>query len=253
MTPSLTPHIEALTRFAEKHLTGGDDKGIRIKLAHSLRVLDNAQAIIEGESIEGHDAWLCGMAALYHDIGRFPQYATYHTFNDRQSVNHGRMGVLTLRSLGFPEPVDDKDARIIRFAVGQHNVRVIRPTLRPDIALPLQVVRDADKLDIYQVMIDNFSSDSPDPVITLGVPNEPERYTLAVYDKLMRDQEGDYTQIRYTNDFLLLIIGWIFHLHLPTTRRLVIERNHLPRIFDLLPDDEPIRAFRAKVDAFLGA
>ncbi|MDD3310648.1 HD domain-containing protein [Pseudodesulfovibrio sp.] len=253
MIPSLDPHIEALTRFAEAHLTGEDDEGIRIKLDHSLRVLDNASAIIGGEAIEGREAWLCRMAALYHDIGRFPQYATYHTFNDRESVNHGRMGVLTLRRLGFPEPVSGPDARIIRFAVAQHNVKTIRPDLRPDIALPLKVVRDADKLDIYRVMIDNFCGDNPDPLITHGVANDPARYSETVYDKLMRDQEGDYNLIRYTNDFLLLIVGWVFRLHLPTTRRLVVERGHLPRIFALLPDDAPIRAFRAKVDAFLGA
>jgi len=30
---------------------------------------------------------------LFHDIGRFKQYAVFGTFNDKISVNHARLGI----------------------------------------------------------------------------------------------------------------------------------------------------------------
>ncbi|WP_419788098.1 HD domain-containing protein [Pseudodesulfovibrio sp.] len=247
MTPSLTPHIEALTRFAESYLREGDEDGIRLKLAHSLRVLDNASSIIEGEGIQGHDAWLCRMCALYHDIGRFPQFAQFQTFNDRKSFNHGRMGVLTLRQEGFPIPVDSADGRIIRFTVGQHNLKVIRGGMKPSLDRPVRVVRDADKLDIYNVMLANFEGDAFDPIIVQSLPNEPENYTNQIYKAVLTGNAVDYTQLRVANDFLLLLLGWLKRFNFDTSLRIAHDRHYPSRIFKLLPNTPEMRTLHSQI------
>lgn len=249
----LGPHLDAFTRFADSYLTGGDkDEFIILKREHSLRVLDNAIAIAENERLDHETARLCHLSALYHDIGRFPQFAAHGTFNDRESVNHGRMGVLALRETGLPEGLDDRDRRTVRFAVGQHNLKTIRPALPSHLTHPVHIVRDADKLDIMHVMIDHFQSDSPDPVITLGLdPNAGDEYSDTVYRSVLEQQIGDYTLLRYANDFLLLLLSWVYSFHYRTTLDLVRRRNYLEHIFSLLPKDDKIQLLEKKLLALV--
>ena len=253
MTDPLDAHVEALTRFAESHVCADVEESlIRLKLDHSLKVLANAEAIVRGEGLTGSEARLCLLCALYHDIGRFPQIARYHTFNDRESINHGRAGVLALRGLTLPGGVSERDARIIRFSVGQHNLKIVRDSLPPHLVHPVHVVRDADKLDIFRVMIAEARNKDRDPAITLGIEdNDPDAYSDTIYDSVMALRDCDYTEMRHGNDFLLLLLGWTFGLRYTTSLRLILKRGHLKQIFSQLPDDARIRALKDKVNAFV--
>lgn len=250
---NLEPHIDILTRFGASHLIGTDhDNGlIQLKIDHSLRVLDNARLIVDGENISGQTATLCQLAALYHDIGRFPQFAKYRTFNDRESTNHGRLGVLTLRDLDLPGDLSARDWCTVRFAVAQHNLKSTRDTLPSHLATPTQLVRDADKIDIFRVMVDHFSSDNPDPVVTHGFDDIPGVYTDEIYDAVMAEQTGDYRLIRCSNDFKLLIIGWLYNLHFMTSIALIAENNYLEQLFSLLPKDDKIQRLEEKINKFM--
>jgi hypothetical protein len=245
----LGPHVAALSRFAESHLTGGDDDAfIRLKLDHSMRVLDNAETILAGEGITGHDADLCRLAALYHDMGRFPQFAAYRTFNDRESVNHARLGVLALRAADLPAGLSTHDWRVVRFTVAQHNAKTVRPTLPPRLAAPVAVVRDADKLDIFRILLDHFEGNGVhgEPV-TFCLDDSPDRYSDEVYRAVMEYRTGDYRHLRYTNDFKLLLAGWLYELRHATSLALAVERDYPARLFARLPDDAGIRRLRDAV------
>ncbi|MEF2229752.1 MAG: HD domain-containing protein [Pseudodesulfovibrio sp.] len=245
-------HVEALTRFAESHLpVDADNALIRLKIEHSLKVLDNARAIVLGEALPGPTARLCLLCALYHDIGRFPQLARYGTFNDRESINHGRAGVLALRAFDMPGDITERDARVIRFSVGQHNLKSVRSTLPERLVHPVHVVRDADKLDIYRIMIDHFRSDEPNPMVTMGMDSDPDAYSDALYEAVLAGRNGDYSDIRHANDFLLLLIGWASRVHYAATLDLILSRGHLEAIFSLLPGDSRIRALEEKTHAFI--
>lgn len=250
---SLDAHVDILTSFAHSHFTGDPtrDAQIQLKITHSLEVLKNAERIIAGEGITGKSTHLCRLAALYHDIGRFPQFARYATFNDRESTNHGRLGVLTLRELNLPGHTSVNDWRIIRFAVAQHNLKEIRAGLPKALRTPTMLVRDADKLDIFRVMIEHFSSDNPDPVVTHGFKDKPGEYTDAVYASVMEKKISDYRLIQCANDFKLLIIGWLFNLHFSTSLKLLIQNGTINRIFSFLPKDVKIQALEKKIDAFI--
>ncbi len=248
----LAAHKNILTEFAQSHLTGdaSKDSFINLKLEHSLHVHKNAQAIIEGENLTGRPASICHLAALYHDIGRFPQLARYGTFNDRESTNHGRLGVLTLRNTTLPNDMTPEDMQVVRLAIGQHNIKSIRKDLPEPYATPAKLVRDADKIDIFRVMIDNFSSDNPDPVVTHGHKDVPGKYTSEIYEAVMQDRPGDYTHIQYANDFKLMLIGWLRDLNFQTSLKILIERDYIESIFSFLPQDESIRALKDKIDIF---
>ena len=73
-----------------------DRKNIELKIEHSLRVAENIVKISESLSLNANEVLLAEAVALFHDLGRFPQYALYKTFQDRKSVNHGLLGTKVL-------------------------------------------------------------------------------------------------------------------------------------------------------------
>lgn len=254
MSTDLDDYVKTLTSFANDHLTGDDDHDslIRIKLDHSMRVLGNAESIIAKESISCQQAKLARLAALFHDIGRFPQLVKYNTLNDRESTNHGRLGVQTLRSISFPEQeVSEKAWRIVRIAVGQHNLKTVSPTLPEPYATPTHIVRDADKMDIFRVMIDNFSGKTSDPIITHGAADVPDAYTDAIYNAVMAQERNDYSNIRYVNDFKLLLLGWVYDLHCASSLEIINERKYIESIFSFLPKDQKIKALEKNMHTFM--
>ncbi len=143
----LDEHKRLVRDFAEDHLRDDEahDYHIRLKLEHSMRVLDNGLYILREEGITGRTADLATMATLYHDIGRFPQFDRWGTYRDADSVNHGRMGVLTLRRLDLGDDFTPRELRLIRAAVGLHNAKEVNPAMKDPLATLVQVTRDATK------------------------------------------------------------------------------------------------------------
>lgn len=245
----LGPHIQVLTEFAQSHLIGEPegDKLIRLKLEHSMQVLEAARRIVKGEAITGRTADLCLLAALYHDTGRFPQFARHRTFNDRESVNHARLGVLALRSMALPDGLSGDEWRTVRFAVAQHNAKTVRPMLPPRLIQPVMVVRDADKLDIFRVLLEHFGENKMNPLVAMGLEDTSDQYSAEVYQAVLHGRTGDYRHMRFANDFKLLLAGWLHELHYPTTLAMAVEQKFPDRIFAMLPDDEPIRRLKDSV------
>lgn len=253
---SLSTHKQLVHDFAESHLTGeeNNDYHIRLKLDHSMRVLDNGLEIIASEGLDGRTADLATMAALYHDIGRFPQFARYKTFKDMDSVNHGRMGVLTLRTLDLPGGYTAHEWGLIRAAVGLHNAKEVNPRLRDPLSTMVKVTRDADKVDIFAVILDHLSQPhSADRRVIHQLEEHPTKYTPAVYAAVLSGASCDYALLRYDKDFLLLLTGWLFSLEYGTSARLLMERDLVTRTFGLLPKNDEITALEDKVLGHLKA
>lgn len=247
-------HIRTFTDFAESHYRGDIDHDyhIRLKFEHSLRVLDDAQAITQGESITGDTADLAALAALYHDIGRFPQYSRYGTFKDAESTNHGRLAVLTLRDIELPQDVTPKQWCLVRAAIGLHNVKTTNPATRAPLETIAGIVRDADKLDIFNIILDHLDPDAESkPVVIHSLIEDPVQYSEDVYRTTFEGKIGNYHDLRYSNDFILLLIGWVHTLNFTASLRLLHERNMVENAFTLLPDNGKMKALKTKIDNFM--
>jgi len=252
----LSPHKRLVREFGESHLTGeeNNDYHIRLKLDHTMRVLDNGLEIIEREDISGRPGELAAMATLYHDIGRFPQFKRYRTFRDAESINHGRMGVLTLRGLDLPGGFTDAEWRLIRAAVGLHNAKEINPCLNGDLATMVKVTRDADKIDIFAVILRHLGDPhSSNRMVIHKLEEHPTRYTPEVFRTVMSGSSCDYRLLRYDKDFLLLLASWAFSLNYGTTARLLLQRGLPDRTFELLPETGEIGELKEKVFRHLKA
>ena len=133
-----------------------DNPMIFLKAAHSYRVAEIAERIARslGQEELVDFAWLLG---LLHDIGRFEQAKRYNTFADSQSVDHAELGADILFKEGlinrFPtETLPAGWQNIAETAIRLHNKLALPDGLDKDTETLSNILRDADKVDIFRVL-----------------------------------------------------------------------------------------------------
>ncbi|MEW6107950.1 MAG: HD domain-containing protein [Nitrospirota bacterium] len=221
-----------------------DQKNIYLKVEHTCKVCSNIIQIVKEHSSGQDEIMIAETIALFHDLGRFPQYAKYKTFKDSISVNHGRLGAGILEKERVLQnlPVNEQD--LIINSVRFHNSFGI-PSLQDDKAVFfLKLIRDADKLDIWRVFSEYFDSSENDRASAagLGLPDMPE-YSEEVLSCLFNKRMATLASLRTLNDFKLMQLSWIFDLNFCTSFRLLLERSYIERLSATLPmTDEIMKA-----------
>ncbi len=219
-----------------------DRKNIGLKERHTFKVCENIIRISQELSL-GEDRMLLAEAiALFHDIGRFPQYAKYKTFRDSISVNHGLLGAETLREKNVLRELSLDEREVIIRSVMFHNAFSLPGKEREEIVFYIRLIRDADKLDIWRVFLDHYESPAKDraSAVGLGLPEAPG-YSEQVLSNLYRKRIVSLSTVRTLDDFKLLQLSWVFDLNFVPSYFLVAERNYMERIIAHLPQTEAIQ------------
>jgi len=257
---------EAVARLQERFLAYArsfyaDDPGsdpdlrdaIDLKIEHTLRVCEESRYISAALGLAAEARHLAEVAALFHDVGRFPQYARYHTFSDRKSEDHAALGVRVLREravLAALGPAEDLLLRVI----GYHN-RLALPG--PDDETPTclffsRLLRDADKLDIYRVVTDYYRRPETEGNgwVAWELPDTPG-VSEAVCEALMAGRVVPNDRLRNLNDFKLLQVGWVYDINFAPSLHCLCERGYLRMLRDVLPDSPRIEMIFEKIEAYM--
>ncbi len=240
--------------FVARHSVGShwDKHNIELKREHSWRVMHNAASIAEALRLPEGPSALCLAAGLLHDFGRFPQYLHYKTFHDGKSKNHARLGAMHVRREHACQDMPPVARRLVQGAVMLHNRRALPQHISPVLRGLTEVVRDADKIDIIRVMAAHFSTpDNSNPVVTLHVKEDPEQYTPAFLEGILNGDTGDYRAMQWSNDFKILLCGWVNQFAYPHSRTLLAEQGHIFTLLDTLPKDAAMARLRERVHALL--
>jgi len=213
-----------------------DRRNFALKEEHTHRVCDNITELSRSLSFDEGRTALAETIALFHDVGRFPQYRKYRSFNDRSSTNHAALGAKVLIENNVLANVQLQERDIVIRAVTLHNVFAVPEGLDPDTLLLLKMVRDADKLDIWRVALDNFAlSESERPsAVGLGLPDTPG-YSPEVLASVHRREMVLLSMLTTLNDFKLLQLAWIYDLNFDRSVELVAERGYVDKIAAMLP------------------
>jgi hypothetical protein len=225
---------------------------IVLKRDHSLRVHALAARIVAGEGLAPALPYLA--ASLLHDIGRFPQFERFGTYRDDESVDHGDEGAAFLDGSDLLDSFGRRERDCIVQAVRMHNKREIAEGMEPLAKSICEVVRDADKLDIVPVILARVQTEGPrDPVIMLGLADAPDRWTASILETVAAGGNPSYKDLRFINDFMMLLASWGPLLVHRTSRGIFAYRGYLDRLFALLPADPGIGALRADLARRLAA
>jgi putative nucleotidyltransferase with HDIG domain len=221
-----------------------DQRNITVKQVHTREVCLNALRIAQDLALGREQTMLAEAIALLHDIGRFPQYQQYKTFDDSISINHAALGVKTLQDENALQRLPKRDQDIIIRCVMLHNVFFLPVGLDEETALFAKLIRDADKLDVMRVVMEFFEQDEGDRAgaVVIGLPHAPG-YSHEVLACVERGEMAQKAMLRTQNDFKLLQLSWIYDLNYASSFHMVVERDYIRKLSDLLPrTDEIARA-----------
>jgi hypothetical protein len=231
-----------------------DQKNISLKEIHTFKVYENITMIAQKEQLSRDYILMAGAAALFHDVGRFSQYAEYKTFRDSISVNHGKLGAEILVEKNVLKSLPLNEQKLIVDAVKFHNVFSVPVLQDPDAILLIKLIRDADKLDIFRVFIEYFDTKEEDrpSVVGLGLPDLP-KYSKEIISCLNEKKLAKMSSLVSLNDFKLMQLSWVFDLNFRTSFRLLVERDYIKKIAATLPNTDEIAEALQTVEEFAKA
>jgi hypothetical protein len=254
-TADIADHCRRFAAYARSFDSGRahEDRYLRLKEEHSRKVLALAERIAASEADFSSPVMRRAvmLAALYHDIARFPQYARFHTFSDPRSFNHGAMGNRELGRLHLLAGEDAPVRRLVRSAVLLHNRSALPPALPADTRQTASALRDADKLDILRVMEEALRPGvPPDPTILLHVDDSPA-CNPRILEAVQAGHMALYSDLRSTTDFRILLCSWFYDLNYRSSRRIAARSGLYRALLAPLPDRPELKAFADRFHAEL--
>lgn len=255
------------------------DEKIKLKINHTYRVAGLCQRIAESLGLSEPDvdiAWLLGML---HDIGRFEQIRRFGTFNDVQSVDHAEFGADLLFKEGLirkfaegyyeecelaePENQEDeqiiknnehhnKDTGLLEMAIRQHNKYRVKEDLTERQRMFCDILRDADKVDIFKV-----NADIPMEIIYDVTTEELKNgvITKEVLESFYKKETVLKSVRRSAVDHIVGHISLLFELVYKESYRQAKEQGYVYKLLNFKSDVPEVNAefddMRKYVDEFL--
>ncbi len=224
----------------------GDDDyinaNLKLKEDHTYAVCREMTYLTEWLGLEENDCLIAQTIALFHDVGRFEQFIKYATYNDPRSTNHCTLALDVLRKNHVLDELGRHEKEIIQTAIELHGTKKLPDDLEQDTALFAKLIRDADKIDVYRVVIEVYKKYMANPDrfnLELEFPDEPY-YSPHVVEAILECRLIDYSELRTLNDMKLLQLGWVFDVNFPETLARIRQRQFLEQIFAMLPRTKEI-------------
>ncbi len=209
-----------------------EDEKVKMKISHIERVSQISRRLAENLNLCQEDVELAELIGLLHDIGRFEQIRKFHTFVDKDSINHGKYGVKVLFEDGLIRDFvnDNKYDDIIKLAILNHNKGEIDNVLTEKQMLHAKIIRDADKTDIFYVLTigdKNAIWEKPD------LSND--KITDEIYREFMEDGYINYQKRETSADFLVSHFAYIYDFNfnqcLEIIEKIIILINYIKDMF----------------------
>lgn len=220
----------AFAAYVERY--NAKDEKIKLKIDHTYRVAALCDRIARSEHLKDEEvefAWLCGML---HDVGRFEQVRIYNTFNDSQSVDHGKLGAKILFDEGkIYDYVDQPEgfAKMLRDVIECHSAYRIPTDFNEKTVLFANILRDADKVDILKVNVDT-------PMEEIYNASTEDLQTEQITDKVMESFFGETCVLhalkRTTVDYVVGHISLVFELVFTESVRIAAAQGYLDRLMN---------------------
>lgn len=214
-------------------------RNIRLKINHSKKVSEDITLISSAERMPEADVALAGTIGILHDVGRFPQYKQYRTFKDSISINHGELGSQIISTGRALKGLSPEESALVCTAVRYHNTHKV-PHLGDERAETfIRLIRDADKVDIWRVLLEEFFEVAPEQRATAAGLSLPDARlcTPGLVALLNERRVIMLSQLRNIRDFILMLASWCYDINFGTSFRLLIDRGYFERYLSILSED----------------
>lgn len=221
--------LEAEKSF-KKYLSSYDasDGNIELKIRHTYGVVRTSEYITKGLELDEEDIQLAKLIALLHDIGRFEQIRRFHTFVDKDSINHGEYGVKVLFEDGLIRDFikDEKYDEIIKLSILNHNIAKIEKGLTEKQNLHAKIIRDADKTDIFYVLTIGDKK-----AIWEKEDLSNDKITDEIYREFIEEKYIDYKKRETSADFLVSHFAYVYDFNFNQSLKIIKENNYIDKLY----------------------
>lgn len=203
------------------------DSLLKRKQLHSLRVGDLSRQIAQKMKLSDEEIQIATLIGLLHDIARFEQFTKYGTFRDRESIDHGDLGVAILKKDDYIKTYieDEKYKDIIYVAIKNHNKYKIEENLTDEELFFSKLIRDADKIDILYECISIFWKGKEESINQSILSNE--MYEQFKKQKLIKiEKDRNYNTI----DDMLITLAYTFDINFKESYKYIKEQDYINRI-----------------------
>jgi hypothetical protein len=225
---------------------------IVLKEKHTQNVCSEIRDIGASLDLNTEQLVLAEIIALFHDIGRFQQYKKYRTFSDQRSEDHALLGIKVLKQESILDGLDQSHKDLIYWVISCHNMAKIPETEDPECVFFSRLLRDADKLDIWNIVIHYYENREAanNNALVHNLPDVPV-ISDSVKACVLAREYVSFDDLRTLNDYKLLQMSWIFDVNFPRTFEVIQERHYMEKIRDVLNLGSEQKEVYAVVRAFL--
>jgi putative nucleotidyltransferase with HDIG domain len=212
-----------------------NDIKIKLKIEHTYRVADLCEEIARGLGLQDDDVKLAWLIGMLHDIGRFEQIKKYNTFIDAESVDHASLGVDLLFKDGLLYEFIDRDSvsnenlNIIEYAIRDHSKYRISSNLSEKETMFANILRDADKIDIFKVCVDTPLEE----IYNVSTESLKKSYVSEEVKQCFYEKHAVQRCLKKTSiDHLVGHVCLIFELVYPISRKVTFQQGYFQKMLE---------------------
>lgn len=231
--------INKAKQFFSEYVKNYDykDPQVQLKIKHIERVTKVARELAITLGLDDEDVELAELIGLLHDIGRFEQIKNFHTFIDKDSINHGEYGAKVLFEDGLIRNFikSSEFDGLIKKAILNHNRSAIEPGLTDRELLHAKLIRDADKTDIYYVWtVEDISSIFRKDDISDEVLSD------TIYKQFIEEKAINYADIRSGVDLVVANFAYVYDFYFKPSMTIIKNKNYLEIFYNRLKFNDPL-------------
>jgi HD superfamily phosphohydrolase len=230
-----------------------ENSNLKLKQDHSLRVCNEMRYLTANLDLSENQSLLADTIALLHDIGRFKQFKQYQTYNDTRSVSHSALGLEVISQTGILDDFDNSEKALIEKTIEYHGIKDLPTDLDGDVLLFSQLIRDADKLDIFNLAVQYYRAGPKSPFFRMLKNELPDTNEISkqVREDILAGRTVDYKSLRTLDDFRVLQLGWVYDVNFAATLKRIKEQKYLNEIFSYLPKNSDAEKIGKKIFEYI--
>ncbi|NLC87551.1 MAG: HD domain-containing protein [Clostridiaceae bacterium] len=222
---------------------------IKLKYEHTLRVVENCKVLANELKLNEEDTKLACLIGYLHDIGRFEQAKVYGTFKDNKSIDHADYSIEQLFEKGeIRKYIDEIEYdEIIYVSVKYHNKIDIKDGIDERTKLFAELIKDADKIDIFRVAVINKSQDFYE------VNKYDGNLTKSVEKTFYEHKLINITQVKTVTDKLALIIAFVYDINIKKSFEIIKKEKLIEKVVEIflqdynVQDDKKIQKMKREI------
>lgn len=212
-----------------------------LKKEHIVRVVQYAEMLAESIGCDENFMDSARLAALLHGVGRFEQFQQYHTFNDDQSENHAAIALRVIAENHWLEGIPNDMSMSVLKAVEYHNKLSVPKNETPEVIFLSNLLRDADKLDILDQAVKEFSLQNKfrNNAFSYDLKQSPV-VSKAIAKSFAAEKLPSKSDMKTVTDFKLIQMAFVYDMHFKLSFSLINKKGILKQLFDTMPKSDQV-------------